>query len=91
MHIKVELLIVERYPTLTNSYIFSNMDNVYRQEFISKKFKKAIRDAGLPDELHFHSLRHSFASILVQSGVSLYVVKELLGHASISTAQYIHT
>jgi integrase len=40
---------------------------------VSQKFKKYVRRAGLNDKLHFHSLRHSFASALVSSGVSLYV------------------
>lgn len=57
----------------------------------SRRFKKACRAAGLDDSIHFHSLRHSFASNLVQKGVSLYSVKELLGHASISTTEiYSH-
>ena len=59
--------------------------------FISKQFKKAVRSANLNDEIHFHSLRHSFASALVQRGVSLYAVKELLGHENIKTTQiYSH-
>ncbi len=59
--------------------------------YVSKKFKKVVRAVGLYDEIHFHSLRHSFASMLVQLGVSLYVIKELLGHEDLSTAQiYSH-
>ena len=61
------------------------------EDFISKKFKQAIRLAELDERIHFHTLRHSFASMLVQRGVSLYVVKELLGHEDLSTTQiYSH-
>ncbi|MFZ1519744.1 MAG: tyrosine-type recombinase/integrase, partial [Ignavibacteriaceae bacterium] len=61
------------------------------QESISKQFKKIIRKANLNEKIHFHTLRHSFASLLVQKGVSLYVVKELLGHEDLATTQiYSH-
>jgi len=60
-------------------------------EFISKQLKMAVRSAELNDNIHFHSLRHSFSSALVQRGVSLYAVKELLGHENIKTTQiYSH-
>ena len=49
------------------------------------------RDAELSETLHFHSLRHSCASWLVDAGVSLYVVQNILGHSNISTTQiYSH-
>ena len=61
------------------------------QETISKQFKQAVRKSNLNEKIHFHTLRHSFASLLVQRGVSLYVVKELLGHEDIATTQiYSH-
>jgi integrase/recombinase XerD len=61
------------------------------EDYISKTFKQAVRDAELDNSIHFHSLRHSFASSLVQKGVSLYVVKELLGHEDLATTQiYSH-
>ncbi len=52
---------------------------------------KRIRDrAGLGD-VRLHDLRHSFASFLVNEGVSLYVVQGLLGHANAKTTQrYAH-
>ena len=71
---------------------FINSNGIkFNEDFISKQFKKIIRKANLNDDIHFHTLRHSFASILVQRGVSLYVVKELLGHEDIKTTQvYSH-
>jgi integrase/recombinase XerD len=63
----------------------------YHPDSLSHKFKDAVREAKLPEEIHFHSLRHSFASNLVRHGVSLYIVKELLGHSDIATTQiYAH-
>ena len=57
---------------------------------IEKSWNRIRKAAQLPD-LRIHDLRHSFASFLVNQNVSLYVVKDLLGHASISTTQrYAH-
>jgi site-specific recombinase XerD len=53
-------------------------------------FAKALEKAEIGD-IHFHDLRHTFATRLVQSGVDLYKVKELLGHKSFTmTMRYAH-
>ena len=88
-------ILSNRLPKVFNlkddNYIFSKNGIKYNEDFISKQFKKSVRAAELNDKIHFHSLRHSFASNLVQKGVSLYVVKELLGHEDIKTTQiYSH-
>ena len=58
---------------------------------VSSTFKKHVRLAALSDKLHFHSLRHTFATWLVQEGVPIYEVQKLLGHSSISVTQvYSH-
>ena len=60
-------------------------------EFISKQFKQAIRDCKLNPKLHFHSLRHTFGSYLVEQGVSLFHVQQLMGHSSPFVTQiYAH-
>jgi site-specific recombinase XerD len=89
-------LFLNRYQTSkmvsNNDYIFYRVLGVkLNEDYVSKQFKKAVRSAGLSDDIHFHTLRHSFASNLIQKGASIYVVKELLGHESISTTQiYSH-
>ncbi len=75
-----------------DEYVFAKEDRTpYSADFISKSFKRACKDAKLSPAIHFHSLRHSFASNLVQKGTSLYLVRELLGHSSITTTEiYSH-
>jgi integrase len=72
-------------------FVFHRNGRPLNPDPVSRGFKRAVRRAGLNDKLHFHSLRHTFATWLVESSVSLYHVQKILGHSNFSTTQaYSH-
>jgi len=57
---------------------------------LKKSFKKACRAVGIHD-LRFHDLRHTFATRLIEAGVDIVTVMELMGHFSVRiTQRYTH-
>ena len=69
-------------------YVFEGQNGGQRNDFYAP-FKDELNRLGINGTLH--ELRHTFASYLVQKGVSIFEVQKLLGHASVQTTQiYSH-
>ena len=49
--------------------------------------KQALKKAGITKDTHTHTLSHSFATHLLEQGVNILVIKELLGHKQIETTR----
>lgn len=76
----------------SDGHVFQTHDRTpWPQITIRRTFETAKRLAKITRPFRFHDLRHDFASALVQEGVSLYIVAQLLGHTSTRVAnRYAH-
>ena len=87
--LKKMLLKLKEYNN--SEYVFINPTTGNRYVDIKKSFNNAVKKSELK-KFRFHDLRHTFATRLIEKGVDIVVVKELLGHASITTTMiYVHS
>ncbi len=71
------------FPADPEGFLFTTRTGtpVPRGRF-GEAWRTAVEDAGLPRGTHFHALRHSYATVLIQAGESVTAVSRRLGHAS---------
>ena len=66
-------------------------DSRYSQKGVQWAVKEAAKRAGVLKDVHVHTLRHSFATHLLEDGLDIITLKDLLGHENIETTmEYLH-
>ena len=75
-----------------HGYVFAKSNSLpYTKDYFSRNFKRACRKAGIDEDIHFHSLRHSAATGMINKGAPVPSVQKILGHANIATTMlYTH-
>ena len=71
------------FPTGRNGHIATDL--------VQRVFKKALHETGIKKDATPHTLRHSFATHLLENGEDATVLQKVLGHADLSTTKiYLH-
>jgi integrase len=92
IHKKLVPILKSRLNHDPEEFVFTHRKRKVKESYVTHRFSDYKTISGIQKKgLHFHSLRHTFASWLVQEGVSLYEVQRLLGHSNIAVTEiYSH-
>lgn len=77
---------IMRTPFKTE-YLFEGRDGKISAKTIQKVISQAADRVGIRKNVHPHMLRHSFATHLLESGVNIKIIQQLLGHSKLETTQ----
>ena len=90
---KEHLQVYESRDLTDDTYLFrqTGTDLPMLPDTFSGRFRKILKQNGLPTSLTVHSLRHTTASLLIANGTDVATVASLLGHAQVSTTLDIYT
>jgi len=68
-----------------------DFDSRYSQRGVQWAVKQVAQSAGIRKDVHVHTLRHSYATHLLEDGIDIITLKDLLGHQNIETTlEYLH-
>ncbi len=76
-----------------SAYVLTGTTQFTQPRTYQNRFKAFLRDSGLPEDFHFHTLRHTFASRAIELGFDPKTLSEILGHANVNITlnRYVHS
>jgi integrase/recombinase XerD len=75
----------------SESFLFEGRNGRLSARAVQKTISSVAKKSGIQKSIHVHTLRHSFATHLLESGEDIRKIQELLGHSNLSTTQiYTH-
>lgn len=89
------IILIKNYLQIYNpiEYLFYSNDicNKISNDCIQKTFKNLVIENKIVKNIHIHTLRHCFATHLLENGTSIFYIMKLLGHSNIQTTMiYLH-
>lgn len=83
---------LDRHRKVHTFLLFSRDGRKADRSYAHRRFKHLLAVSGIPDHYSIHSLRHTYATFLLDEGRPLQLVRDQLRHSSIAiTSKYLHT